>query len=168
MYARVGRGVPTAVMKRVIRENFGPASKTHPLLRFLEPERVPAAEDTLVFLNGTFFAVTQAPEALESAILSMRRSENLAFETRVAWDTEWSRVRSQEPSWAREAKLSSSPTMSRLAAASGRSPSFSFVPGSWHTGCTPVVRSFPTCTRYRPSFCFSLTRLAYKGSYSVT
>jgi hypothetical protein len=82
----VGRGVPTAVMKRVIRENFGPASKTHPLLRFLEPERVPAAEDTLVFLNGTFFAVTREPEALESVILSMRRSQNLAFETRVAWD----------------------------------------------------------------------------------
>ena len=86
MYARVGRGVPTVVMKRVIRENFGPTSKTHPLLQFIEGGHLPHAQDTLVFLNGTFFAVTRKPEALESAIVSMRRSQNIAFETRVAWN----------------------------------------------------------------------------------
>ena len=47
---------------------------------------LPHAQDTLVFLNGTFFAVTRKPEALESAIVSMRRSQNIAFETRVAWN----------------------------------------------------------------------------------
>ena len=86
MYARVGRGVPTAVMKRVIRENFGPTSKTHPLLTFIEGSRMPGTKDTLVFVNGTFFAVTIQPEMLEAAIVSMRRSQNLAFETRVVWD----------------------------------------------------------------------------------
>ncbi len=83
MFARVGRGIPTYVMQRVLVENFGPNSGC-PLLE-IQRNKLPEKGTTLVFINGKFFAFTQHPEKLEAEIIARRRSQNIAFETRVVW-----------------------------------------------------------------------------------
>ena len=82
MYCRVGKGVPMPVMIDVITNNFGPNS-IDPIIRVgnLDINK----DVTLIFINGRYFGTTDKPERLERTIITMRRSQDISFETRVIW-----------------------------------------------------------------------------------
>lgn len=82
MFCKVGRGIPTALMMDVVRCTFGEDS-LDPIIQ--HGNCVPDKRNTMIFINGRFIGTTRVPERLEALIIAMRRTQDLAFETRVVW-----------------------------------------------------------------------------------